>query len=349
MSRDEDIRMGPQFIRFDKYGQVGAHCKNSSKRKRSMHDIAAEQVREPHACPHLKDPKPHILRYGCDPREAVAFANGLARQALDARGRHLRCDAPIILAGVVTWPEPLTACLADPEAMARWVAFRDETITWLGQYWGDHLMSVVEHVDEDQPHIQFVTVARLDTDRRLRLSSIHPGLRAEKLSAETGASKRDQRKAHQAAMELFQDTFYYDVASRHGLTRLGKKRQRLERHEWKAQKKAAKALAEAGRLQREKALKSVKEAEFRASETIALVQQDARAQVEAAKAEAERRVAAVKDKAVRIVSHVQAELTTLRQKVDERDATISLQANQIEDLLELLREHGVGLSVPGLA
>jgi hypothetical protein len=29
--------MGPQFIRFDKYGAVGAHGKNTSERKRSMH------------------------------------------------------------------------------------------------------------------------------------------------------------------------------------------------------------------------------------------------------------------------------------------------------------------------
>ena len=71
--------MGPQLIRSDKYGEVGAHAKNNSKRKRSMFGIAAEQVREPLACPRVTAPKPHIQRFGCDPREAVAVASGLAR------------------------------------------------------------------------------------------------------------------------------------------------------------------------------------------------------------------------------------------------------------------------------
>ncbi|UGX98062.1 CBS domain-containing protein [Bradyrhizobium barranii subsp. barranii] len=191
--------MGPQFIRFDKYGEVGAHEKNSRKRKRSMHDIAAEQVREPHACPHVTAPKPHIQRFGCDPREAVAYAKSIAKQALDVRGRRLRNDAPVVLGGVISWREPLAVCLEDPEAMERWASFRDDSIAWIHQYWGDHLRSVVEHVDEAKPHVQqFIVVTHLDPDRRIRLTSIHPGLHAEKAAAQRGVSKREQKEAHQA-------------------------------------------------------------------------------------------------------------------------------------------------------
>jgi hypothetical protein len=333
--------MGPQFVRVDKYGDVGAHGKNTSERKRSMHDIAAEQVRAPYACPHLTDPKPHILRYGCDPREAVAFAKELAQQAVDARGHRLRCDAPIILAGVISWPEPLAECLADPKAMSRWVAFRDDSIAWLRQFWGDHLMSAVEHVDEDQPHFQFIVVTHLDADRRLRLSSIHPGLREEEAAARKGASKRDQKKAHQGAMRRFQSTFYYEVASRHGLTRYGKRRQRVKRHEWMAQKAAANELAEAGRRQREEARKLVQEAELRAKKAAALAKQSAQAEIDAARAEARGQVMAVRDKAVRYARHIGAEFAELRRQLAESDSTISAQALEIEELLELLLEHGI--------
>ncbi|MET4341170.1 hypothetical protein ABIC08_002755 [Bradyrhizobium sp. RT9b] len=337
--------MGPQFIRFEGYGRVGAHHKNSRRRKRSMHGIAAEQVREPHACPHLADPKPHIQRFGCDPRDAVAFADELGLQAVDVRGRRLRCDAPIILAGVISWPEPLAPCLDDAEAMSRWAAFRDDSIAWLRQYWGDHLMSVVEHIDEAQPHIQFIAVSHLDADRRLHLTRIHPGLRAGQAAAERGGSKREQKKAHQAAMKQFQNNFYYDVASRHGLKRLGKKRQRFERNEWMARKADAEALAEAGRRQRAEAIKLVEQAEFCANETIALVQQDARVQIDAAKAETESRVAVVKEKATRYANNVATEFAALQHKLQERDATISAQAEEIEQLREALRRHE---ATPGL-
>jgi hypothetical protein len=306
-----------------------------------MHEIAAEQVRELNACRHLADPKPHILRHGCDPREAVAYAKGLAQQAVDARGRRLRCDAPIILAGVISWPEPLAACLNHPEAMARWVAFRDDSIVWICQHWGDHLKSAVEHVDEDQPHIQFTVVTKLDPDQRLRLSSIHPGLQAAEEAARRGASRRDQKKAYQAAMRQFQDTFYFDVASRHGLTRFGARRQRVKREEWKAQKEAAKALAEAGRRQREEALKLVKQAELRTNEALALAKQSAQAEIAAAKADAEGQVRTVKNKAQNYARSVSAELAKMQHELGERNATICAQEEQIEELQALLREHGI--------
>ena len=329
--------MGPQFIRFDKYGKVGAHAKNSSKRKRSMFDIAAEQVREPHACPHVTAPKPHIQRFGCDPREAVAVASGLTEQAVDARGRRLRKDAPVVLGGVISWPEPLTECIKDAEAMARWAAFRDDSIAWIHQYWGDHLMSVVEHVDEPQPHVQFVVVAPLDADRRIRLTGIHPGLRAEKAAADRGLPKRDQKKAYRSALKDFQDSFYYDVASRHGLARYGKKRQRYERDEWMTRKKDREALAEASRRHRHEALTLTERAEVRANEAIALVQQDAHLQIAAIEAKADKRLALVREKAVENYRYLATGYDDARTKLLEKEATISAQAAEIEELRERLR------------
>lgn len=338
--------MGHQFIRFDKYGKVGAHAKNSSKRKRSMFDIAAEQVREPHACPHVTTPKPHIQRFGCDPREAVAVASGLAKQAVDARGRRLRNDAPLVLGGVISWPVPLAQCLEEAEAMARWAAFRDDSIVWIQQYWGDHLMSVVEHVDESHPHVQFIVIAPLDADRRIRLTGIHPALRAEKAAAERGLPKREQKKAYQSALRGFQDNFYYDVASRHGLARYGEKRQRYERDEWMTRKKDREALAEASRRHRHEALTLTERAEVRASEAIALVQQDAHLQIAVIEAKADKRLALVREKAVTKFRELATKYDGTQSKLLEKEATISAQAAEIEQLREKLRMFEAAPSAP---
>ncbi|WP_128922364.1 hypothetical protein [Bradyrhizobium nanningense] len=338
--------MGPQFIRFDKYGKVGAHAKNSSKRKRSMFDIAAEQVREPYACPHVTAPKPHIQRFGCDPREAVAVASGIAEQAVDARGRRLRKDAPLVLGGVISWPKPLAECLEDAEQMARWAAFRDDSIAWIHQYWGDHLMSVVEHVDEPQPHVQFIVVAPLDANRRIRLTSFHPGLRGEKAAAERGLPKREQKKAYRSALKDFQDNFYYDVASRHGLARYGKKRQRYERDEWMTRKKDREALAEASRRHRHQALTLTERAEVRANEAIALVQQDAHLQIAAIEAKADKRLALVTETAAKHYRNLATKYADTRNKLLKNEATISAQAAEIERLQERLRMIEAAPSAP---
>ena len=93
--------------------------------------------------------------------------------------------------------------------MARWAAFRNVSIAWIEQSWGDNLISVVEHVDESHPHF-----SSSSWPLRFRpphpLTSIHPGLRAEKVAAQRGVSKPDQKKAHQSAMKHFQDNFYFD-------------------------------------------------------------------------------------------------------------------------------------------
>jgi hypothetical protein len=335
---------GPQFIHFEAYGDVGAHTKNSSLRKPSMHDIVAELVRAPHACPHVGRPEKPIRRYGEDPHNVLQMAKALAEQAVDRRGYRLRCDAPIVLVGVITWPGFRQHLADNPEAMARWIAFRQDSIKWLLGYWGDRLKSVQEHVDEPHPHLHFIVLPHLDVDKRLRLSNVHPGLRAEEDAAQKNATRREQRTAHEEAMEQFQDEFYHGVASQHGLLRLGPKRQRLSRKEWKSQKLAAEALVETGRRLREQVLKREADAERKAIESKAVAQKDAEAKIDAATVEAERRVSALKSKAVHHVSTLGAKLTQMNSVLHDRDATIAAQTEEIDRLTQLLQEHGITLA-----
>jgi hypothetical protein len=104
-------------------------------------------------------------------------------------------------------------------------------------------------------------------------------------------------------------------------------------------KKNTEAPAEASRRQRLEALKLVERTEVRANETIALVQHDARAQFDAVRTEAKSRVAIVKDKATKHANNVSTEFAALRRKLQEPDATISAQVEEIAQLREALRTY----------
>ncbi len=62
------------------------------------------------------------------PKVAFALANERAGYAVDKRGRKLRCDAPVIIAGVVSWPEPMLDINNDPEKLERYRLWWDETL-----------------------------------------------------------------------------------------------------------------------------------------------------------------------------------------------------------------------------
>jgi hypothetical protein len=135
--------MGYQFLHIEHYGREGAHKKNSSARKSSMFDIRDEMIRAPHACSHVTEPRPPHVLLGAAPEEAFALADERARHAVDKRGYKLRCDAPVVIVGVASWPELVVDVNNDPEKLERYQQWRDETLSWLKRQWGDDLKSVL--------------------------------------------------------------------------------------------------------------------------------------------------------------------------------------------------------------
>ncbi len=70
-----------------------------------MFDIRDEMVRAPHACSHVADPQPPNVLFGMHPSAAIALAADRAGEgALDKIGRRLRCDTPVVLVGIASWP-----------------------------------------------------------------------------------------------------------------------------------------------------------------------------------------------------------------------------------------------------
>jgi hypothetical protein len=217
--------MGYQFLHVDTY------ARKSGGKARSAASIVAEAEREDlEHCPHVEQPKPPTLLHGVMPSAMLAEANAAAEQARDGAGRKLRSDAPILAAGVISLPA---------ERADEWPEFRDASVAWLKQKYGDRLRSVIEHTDEEHPHLHFYAVPKLGETAE----SVHDGYAARQNARRSGEKAGAVLQAYQKAMRGVQDTFHEAVAGRFGLARLGPKRQRLDRKSWASQKAQLQAIA----------------------------------------------------------------------------------------------------------
>lgn len=196
---------------------------------RNIRDIAAEAERQPDYCSHVPSPRPPGIVYGCTPSEAVESAERWAAQHKDTLGRGLRKDGMCLLAGVISYP-------ADGD---NWEEFKNDAVEWLKEEYGECLESVIEHTDEEHPHIHFYAVPKPGQ----HFNALHVGRAESEKVKKEGGSKKQQQLAFSEAMRKWQDRIYQDISKKHGLARLGPKRQRLTRDEWKLQKQAVALLA----------------------------------------------------------------------------------------------------------
>jgi hypothetical protein len=218
---------GFQFLHLESY------ARRAGSGKAAGHDLAsivAEAERAPDACPHVSAPKPPVIHHGCTPAEAAQRAAEWAESARDSLGRKLRIDGLCLAAGVVSFPK---------ERVSEWPAYRSAAIDWMRGKYGERLLSVIEHTDEEHPHLHFYCVPLPGE----RFEEVHPGRKASAEAKARKEKKGAQNSAYQAAMREWQDDFHEKVASAHGLTRLGPRRRRLTREEWRLEQSAHRALA----------------------------------------------------------------------------------------------------------
>lgn len=190
--------------------------------------VIAEAKREPGECDHVDNPQPPTVLLG-DLDQVEQEATEWAEQATDEKGRKLRKDGACLLAGVISLPR------SNEED---WPEFRDRSVKWLKEKYGENLRCVVEHKDEAHPHLHFYSVAKNGQS----FNDLHEGKRAQKKAKEEGKDKGGQNVAYAEAMRATQDDFGNQVGQRFGLTRLGPGRQRLPNAVWKAQQAQAEAL-----------------------------------------------------------------------------------------------------------
>lgn len=226
--------MGFQFIHVESYARVGSvqNVKNKKTgvveqiKKKSMQDVADETDRKEDAIPHIDSPEPPVLLYGTPINDVIKEAENWADSAKDAQGRKLRKDAHCLLAGVIS--------LNNQEKC--WNSYKSAAIRYLQRKYGDRLKSVIEHTDENHPHIHFYVVPRVGE----KFDSVHEGMAASNKSKAAGEVKGLQNQAYKAAMRSFQDDFSNNVAKKFGQTRIGPSRRRLTRTAWVKEQQQAK-------------------------------------------------------------------------------------------------------------
>lgn len=237
--------MSYQFAHIETFARTARAEKTVSKaggktrtqaRKSSASDAAAEAMRIESHSEHVENPQPPKIVFGEDPRLVVAKIEELADTLKDKSGRKLRSDAQV-LAVIVSSHPTLSSDLSDSEKRKSVDDWIEDTTDFAKQKYGHQLKSVVLHEDESHPHVHIF----LQPDN-LKIENVHDGIAAKKAAR---ASKQPESSAYRKAMQTFQDDLYEKVSSKHGMTRLGPKVQRLTRKQYMAKKADALAIGKA--------------------------------------------------------------------------------------------------------
>ena len=217
---------GFQFIHIEAYSREVS--KQKTKGNLNIRDIIAETGREIGNCPHVANPQEPNVLLG-ELKQVEIEVTAWADSMTDAKGRKLRKDAHCLLAGVISLPK---------NSAEDWNNFKEKSIEYLEEKYGDRLKCVVEHLDESHPHIHFYVVPR----KKERFENIHDGKKAALNAKSQNKLKGEQNLAYISAMRNFQDHFSKCVGQFFGLARLGPGKRRLTRSQWHAEQKQAEML-----------------------------------------------------------------------------------------------------------
>lgn len=245
-----------QFMHLELYSRAGVSytTKNSKIAKTSSGAVINEALRVEGFTEHIIadgfTPTPPAYLYKKDNKPLDQHYKEALEQVAtekDALGRKIKTDKNILLAGVASYPKPRVANWSTDDEQL-YIVFKEQTIGFLKKQWGENLICVLEHNDEQYPHLHFYVI---NEDRVASTPELHPGyaenLRIEKEAklANTPVNKKEQSAAYKEKMRKFQDEFYEAVGIHCGLDRLGPKVQRLSRTQWRERKRATKLLAKA--------------------------------------------------------------------------------------------------------
>jgi hypothetical protein len=227
---------GYQFFHVETYARIPS----KNHKKQSARGIAKEAERDSESCPHIINPQNYKLMFGSTPSEAVAVAEERADLATDKLGRKLRKDAQIMLAGVASYPVPMTELNPNDEALNYWLKLNYK---FLRKKYGNRLKSIVAHTDEPFFHIHFYIIPDFDDPqtKKLSIAQVHDGIRARNFVG--GKKAKEKMSAYKEAMRGLQDEYFESVGKLCGLTREGANKRRLTRSEWKVEQAVAERLA----------------------------------------------------------------------------------------------------------
>ncbi|MBX3491011.1 plasmid recombination protein [Parvibaculum sp.] len=217
--------MALQFLHVDTVAR--SVPKKATTKRWALSDVLAEANRVDDACPHIEKPQMPTRLYGVPLSIVESAALRRANDARDAMGRRLRKDAPVMIAGVTSYPIRVTEL--DETTRVDLAAWEKRTTGWLRSRFGDGLASVIRHTDEEFPHLHFFVVPELTDAMSLNLEAVHPGIGARELAKRAGKSNKEANRSYCEAMRALQNDFHEAVGIFHGHLRHGPRRRRLSR------------------------------------------------------------------------------------------------------------------------
>lgn len=215
---------------FSKAGSSKQHTFKSSHgtqrgRGWSSADVLAEAERKKGHCQHVESPQPPTILHGSFDKVREAARTWAATQTVEVKlkdgtvkHRAMRSDGPEMAAGVISFPR---------DRMDEWEAYRDHAIKELKKKHGERLRLVLEHLDENHPHIHYYLVPKPGED----FGVVHDGYKASREARSQPGNKI--RTAFNEAMKGWQDWLQEAVAKPFGLARIGPARARSTRKEWR--------------------------------------------------------------------------------------------------------------------
>lgn len=244
---------GYQFVHFEAYAALGKKSKANKGGKRSLSAIAREADRAKNSHPHVKKALDPIYIGGLPFERFVTAAAAIEKAAKASTVKHgkshrkLRKDAQIGIGYVASHPmrtdeyfalEGKARELADQE-IERWVK---DVRKHVETEWPGLVQAGCVHFDESHIHSHFIlgSVSPQEDFQALHIGEI--ARKAAQGNDRSGSGKKAGNDAYKSAMRSFQDRYHEIVGLPHGQARLGPKRNRLTRSEWKREQARAEAL-----------------------------------------------------------------------------------------------------------
>ena len=327
-----------------------SYSRKANPRGQSVEQVLAEAARAPVYSKHVIEPRPPSVVYGVaadevrklhDQMVADGGVEVILKDGRKAR-RGIRKDRHTLMTAVASHPLPTDLVNTKPDVRADYEIWREHNVAWLKTSFGDKLVSVIEHWDEEHPHLH-AYILPLD-DATCSARQLNPAWQAKEEAMEVARATGHDNKAalnfgnaaYRAKARELQDHYYEHVSLACGLTRTGPKRERLSRQQWIARKDQARRDAKLQsdiekRVERivgaeDDLEKSVSEKAKELAEKLALVDQ-AKHEAEDAKTRAAKR-------ARQVVEAAREDARQLQQKVHEDLAARSSKIEAAEAKLE---------------
>lgn len=177
---------------------------------------------------HIEEPRQPRRLLGCDPVDLKPEIDKLANMARDSKGRRLRADAGLMIAGVISYPMLRTELVSSGDWLT-YLDWRKASVDWFTRQFGQSLKSIVDHEDEAYRHIHAFMLPDLAPDGQMDWALAHPARHARVTAAQNGRNKTEQNAAYIAAVRALADDFH-DTVSRHfGHDRVTVRRDRRSR------------------------------------------------------------------------------------------------------------------------